>query len=134
MITADRVMMRDGATRLDQRVAGRILDRLPLLQKRTVAAEGVERKVRRGPVRIDMGEAACDLASHAGRLEDRTLRRRFHLVVNIAPIASLIGSFGRYPSTTDSCTAANSTIVRPTLEVNPVGASLSLTDRLALPG
>src|SRR6266849_2950446 len=81
MITANRVMMGDRTTRLDQRVAGRILDRLPLLQKSTVAAERVERKIRRRPVRIDMGEAACDLAFHAGRLEDRTLRRRLHLVV-----------------------------------------------------
>jgi hypothetical protein len=31
MITADRVMMRDRTTGLNQRVAGRILDRLPLL-------------------------------------------------------------------------------------------------------
>src|SRR3954470_3278038 len=42
MITANSVMMRDRTTRLNQRVAGRILDRLPLLQKRTVAAESVE--------------------------------------------------------------------------------------------
>src|ERR1700674_846905 len=28
-----------------------------------------------------MGEAACDLASHAGRLEDRTLHRRLHFAV-----------------------------------------------------
>ena len=62
MITANSVMMRDRTTRLNQRVAGRILDRLPLLQKSTVAAERVERKIGRGPVRIDMGEAACDLA------------------------------------------------------------------------
>ena len=56
------MMMRDRTTRLNQRVAGRILDRLPLLQKSTVAAECVEGKIRRVPVRIDMGEAACDLA------------------------------------------------------------------------
>jgi hypothetical protein len=46
-----------------------------------VAAERVEGKIRRGPIRIDMGEAACDLAFHPGRLEDRTLRRRLDLVV-----------------------------------------------------
>ena len=49
MITANGVMMRDRATCLDQRVAGRILDGLPLLQKSTVAAECVERKIGRGP-------------------------------------------------------------------------------------
>jgi len=81
MITANSVMMRDRTTRLNQRVAGRILDRLPLLQKRTVATECVERKIGRGPVRIDMGEAACDLALQASRFEDRSLRRRLHFVV-----------------------------------------------------
>ena len=81
MITANSVMMRDRTTRLNQRVARRILDRLPLLQKRTVATECVERKIGRGPVRIDMGEAACDLAFQASRFEDRTLRRRLHFVV-----------------------------------------------------
>ena len=81
MITANRVMMRDRTTRLNQRVAGRILDRLPLLQKSTMAAECVERKIRRRPIRIHMGEAACDLAFHASRLEDRTLRHRLHFVV-----------------------------------------------------
>src|SRR4029077_18709717 len=70
MITANSVMMRDRTTRLNQRVAGRILDRLPLLQKGTMAAECVERKRRREPVRIDMGEAACDLAFQASRSED----------------------------------------------------------------
>src|SRR6266853_5123037 len=69
MIASDRVMMRDRATRRNQRVTGGILDRLPLLQKSAVTAERVERKIRRGPIRIDMGEAACDLAFHAGRLE-----------------------------------------------------------------
>src|SRR5882757_8995911 len=81
MITANSVMMRDRTTRLNQRVAGSILDRLPLLQKSTVAAECVERKIGRGPVRIDMGEAACDLAFQASRLEDRTLRRHLYFVV-----------------------------------------------------
>src|SRR5438067_7257321 len=81
MITANSVMMRDRTTRLNQRVAGRILDRLPLLQKSTMAAECVERKIRRGPVRIDMREAACDLAFQASRFEDRSLRRRLHFIV-----------------------------------------------------
>src|ERR1035437_7791513 len=45
VITGNGVMMRDRAPRLDQRVAGRILDRLPLFQKRTVAAKCVERKI-----------------------------------------------------------------------------------------
>ena len=52
MITANSVMMRYRTTRLNQRIAGRILDRLPLLQKSTVAAECVERKIGRWPVRI----------------------------------------------------------------------------------
>jgi type F conjugative transfer system protein TrbI len=81
MISANSVMMRDRTTRLNQRVAGRTLDRLPLLQKRTVAAECVEGKIGRGPIRIDMGEAACDLAFQASRFEKRTLRRCLHFVV-----------------------------------------------------
>ena len=46
MITANSVMMRDRTTRLNQRVAGRTLDRLPLLQKRTVTTECVGKKNR----------------------------------------------------------------------------------------
>src|SRR6267154_2645300 len=71
---------RRSSLRIDQHVAGGILDRLPLLQKSAVTAERVERKIRRGPIRIDMGEAACDLAFHAARLEDRTLGGRLNLV------------------------------------------------------
>src|SRR5258707_6307041 len=81
MIAANRVMMRDRATRLNQRVTGGTLDRLPLLQTSAVAAERVEGKIQRGAIRIDMGEAACDLAFHAGRLEDRTLGGRLDLVM-----------------------------------------------------
>ncbi|WP_257784732.1 hypothetical protein [Bradyrhizobium icense] len=39
LITANGVMMGDRAARLDQRIAGRILDCLPLFQQSTVAAE-----------------------------------------------------------------------------------------------
>src|SRR5258705_12783772 len=62
MIASNRVMMRDRATRLNQRIAGGILDRLPLLQKSAGTAERGERKRRRGPIRIEMGETAWDLA------------------------------------------------------------------------
>jgi hypothetical protein len=34
VIATDGVMVRDRATRLDQRIAGRILDRLPLFEQR----------------------------------------------------------------------------------------------------
>src|SRR3981081_4710794 len=59
MVPADGVMMRDRAARFDQRVAGGVLDGLPLFQKGAVAAECVEGKIGCRPVRIDMGEAAC---------------------------------------------------------------------------
>src|SRR4051812_15021988 len=81
VIAADRVMMGDRTARLDQRVAACGLDSLPLLQQRAVAAERVERKIRRGSVGIDMRDAARDLACHSGRREDRALRRRLHGVV-----------------------------------------------------
>jgi hypothetical protein len=42
VIAANGVMMRNRSTRLDQGVTGRILDGLPLLQKRTMAAKCVE--------------------------------------------------------------------------------------------
>src|SRR5438552_11346405 len=81
VIAADGMMMRDGAARHNQRVAGRILDGLPLLEQRAVTAERVEGKIRCGPVRIDMGEAAGYLAFDAGRFQDGTLGRRFHAVM-----------------------------------------------------
>ena len=42
VITTDGVVMRDRASGLDKRIAGRVLDRPPLLQKRAVAAQRME--------------------------------------------------------------------------------------------
>ena len=42
MIAADGVVMRDRASGLDKRIAGRVLERLPLLPKRAVAAQRME--------------------------------------------------------------------------------------------
>src|SRR5580704_12704187 len=60
VIAADGVMMGDRAAGLDQRIARRVLDRLPLLQQRAVAAERVEGEIGCRAVRIDVGEAAGD--------------------------------------------------------------------------
>ena len=49
VVTANRVVMRDRTTSLDQSVARRILDCLPLLQKRPMATERVEGEIGRGP-------------------------------------------------------------------------------------
>ena len=49
VIATDGMMMRDGAACRDQRVACRILDGLPLLEKRAVSTAGVEREIRSGP-------------------------------------------------------------------------------------
>src|SRR5581483_12433377 len=78
VIAADGVVVRDCAARRDERVGGGGLDRLPLLQKRAVAAESVEREIGRGPVGIDVGEAAGDLARLARSIADGALRRRLY--------------------------------------------------------
>ena len=75
------MMMGDGAAGRNQRVAGCILDGLPLPEQSAVTAERVERKIGCGPVRVDMGEAASDLALHAGRFQDGTLGRGFDTVM-----------------------------------------------------
>ena len=76
MIAPDRVMMRDGAAILDHGVERRALDREPLRAELARLAQGVEGEVGRRAVRIDMGEAAGDLAVAAGRLADRSSRWR----------------------------------------------------------
>ena len=81
MIAPDRVMMGDRAAGGDQRVARRALDRPPLLDQRAMPAERVEREIGRGPVGIDMGEAAGDFALDAGRLENGALGRGLDRVV-----------------------------------------------------
>src|SRR5690348_15964192 len=75
------MMMRDGAAGRDQRVAGRILDRLPLFKQRAVATAGVEGEIGCGSVRIDVREAAGDLALLTRRVHNRTLGGRLDLVV-----------------------------------------------------
>ena len=71
VIAADGMMMSDGAACRDQRVACRILDGLPLREKRAMPAARVEREIGRRPVRIDVGEAAGDLALDPGRFQNR---------------------------------------------------------------
>src|SRR5581483_7200080 len=83
MVAAYGMMMGDGAAGRDQGVARRSLDRLPLLEQRTVAAEPVEGEVGRGAIGIDMGEAAGDLALFAGRFHDGAFGRRLHLVMEV---------------------------------------------------
>ena len=62
MLSPNRVMVRDRAAARDERVGGCVPDRMPLLQQRVVVPERVEAEIRRGTVRVDMGEAAGDLA------------------------------------------------------------------------
>src|SRR6516165_6062600 len=81
MIASDGVVVRDGAARLDERVGGGVLDRLPLLQEGAVTAQPMEREVRGGAVGIDMGEAAGDLARLSRGLANGALGRGFDLVV-----------------------------------------------------
>src|ERR1700731_2574120 len=77
------MMMRDGAACRDQRVARRILDGLPLLEKRAVSTKRVERKIGCRAVRVDVGEAASDFTLHAGRFQNGALGCRFDLVVKV---------------------------------------------------
>ena len=46
-----------------------------------MVAEGVERKIGRGAIGIDVGETTGNLALYSGRSEDRALGRRLNLVV-----------------------------------------------------
>src|SRR4051794_1536950 len=72
------MVMRDHTAGLDQHAAGRILDRLPLLQNSTMTAE-CGKRIGRGLVRIEVGEAACDLALQASRLGLLTRLQPFRL-------------------------------------------------------
>ena len=59
---ADRVVVGDRAAAFDDRIERGRFDDMILFCQRAVAAERVEREIGRGPVRIDMGEAAGDLS------------------------------------------------------------------------
>src|SRR5215211_7166672 len=74
MIAPDRVVVRDGAAVLDHGVKRRALDREPLRAELARLAQGMEREVGRGAVRIDMSEAAGHFTLATGRLFDRILR------------------------------------------------------------
>ena len=73
MIATDGMMMRDGAACCDQRVARRMLDGPPLIEKRAVSTKCVERKIECRPVRVDVGEAARDFTFHACRFQNGAL-------------------------------------------------------------
>ena len=77
MIAADRVMVGDGATRGDQRIARGALDRAPLCQQIPVSSESMECEVGCRPVRVDMSEPASDLARPPGGVANRRLRSPF---------------------------------------------------------
>ena len=81
MIAPDRVVMGDGAAVRNHRIERRT----PLIARHcawlALFAERVEREIRRGPVRIDMGEPTGDLALTAGCGEDRVGGRGLDRVV-----------------------------------------------------
>lgn len=81
VISADGMVVRDGAARRDQRVARRVLDGLPLREQRTVATARVEGEVGRRPVRVDVGEATGDFTLHPGRLQNCAFGCRLDLIV-----------------------------------------------------
>src|SRR5215472_5740289 len=83
MIAADRVMMGDGATRRDQRLARGVLDRAPLCQQIPVSSESMECEIGCRPVGVDMSESAGDLSRPTSDVANRRLGRRFYLVVKI---------------------------------------------------
>ena len=64
-------------------VRRRPLDRPPLLDLGAGRGLRVIGEVGRGPVRIDVGEAAGHVAGTAGRLPDRALRRRLDAGVEL---------------------------------------------------
>ena len=74
MIAPDRVMVRDGSAVRNHGVERRALDGEPLRGELPGLAERMKREIRRGPVGIDVREAAGDLAAAAGRLTDRSVR------------------------------------------------------------
>ena len=78
MIAPDRMMMRDRAAVLDHGIERRALDRAPLRAELARLAERMEGEVGRRPVRVDMREAAGDLARcgrspHGSRSRSRAL-------------------------------------------------------------
>src|SRR6516162_9361497 len=81
MMASDRVVMGDGPAVRNHRVERRALDGTPLYAELARLAERVEREIARGPVWIDMREAAGDLPFAAGRLADRVFGRGLDRVV-----------------------------------------------------
>ena len=65
MNPADRMVMGDGAAMADHGVGGRLLDRHPLFELGAKSAWRDEREVWRGPIGIDVCEAATDEARPA---------------------------------------------------------------------
>jgi hypothetical protein len=75
MVTPDRMMVSDSAAVRDHGIEAGRLDGVPLRAQLAMPPHGMERKIRRRPVRIDMGAAAGHLAGTPGRLHDRALGR-----------------------------------------------------------
>src|SRR5439155_24197288 len=90
---AGRVVMGHRAAAGDHRVEPRGFDRVPLLDQLAVAAGRMEGEIRRRPVRVDVGEAAGDLALLGDRVADRLLGRRLDAVVKA--LEPLPGERGR---------------------------------------
>ena len=69
MVAPDRMVMGNGAAVLDHGIeAGRFYG-VPLRAQLAVTAGGMEGEIRRGPVGIDVGDAAGDLSRAPGRLD-----------------------------------------------------------------
>ncbi len=81
MVAPDRMMVSDCATVPDHGIEGGRLDSVPLRDQLAMPPSGMEGKIWRRPVRIDMGATAGYLAGTPSRLQNRALRRGFDLVV-----------------------------------------------------
>src|SRR5215470_18824675 len=83
MIAPDRVVVGDGPAIGNDGVERRALDCKPLRAELAGLAERVESEIGRGPVGIDMREAAGDLAVAASRLMDRVPGRGLDRIVEL---------------------------------------------------
>ena len=76
MVAPDRMMVSDCATVRDYGIEAGRLDGVPLRDQLAMPPSGMERKIRRRPVRIDMGASASHLAGLPSRLQESRARSR----------------------------------------------------------
>ena len=81
MVAPDRMMVGDRAAICDYGIKTGRLDGAPLRTQLAMPPDGVEGKVWRRAVRIDMGATAGYLAGTAGSLDDSALGRGLDPVV-----------------------------------------------------